>query len=130
MRRSRQAFSAPSKQMPSSNPKGDLSSIASISASSTISTPSSELLASKPRDPLKREQNSCYEHDNGLTVLFAIAESSRRCVTGGRHANRNDSERRVVQNKHDPAAHCAAAGLRKSPQDQSDRSNSGKAISS
>src|SRR5260370_33540430 len=67
MRLSRQAFSAPSKQMPSSNPKGDLSSIASISASSTISTPSSELLASKPRDStLKREQNSCYEHDNGL----------------------------------------------------------------
>jgi hypothetical protein len=29
--------------------------------------PSSKLLASKPRDcTLKREQNSCYEHDNGL----------------------------------------------------------------
>ena len=40
-------------------PRGDLNSIASISASSMISTPSSELLASKPRDSvLKREQNS------------------------------------------------------------------------
>ncbi len=32
-----------------------------------ISTPSSELSALKPRDStLKREQNSRYEHDNGL----------------------------------------------------------------
>jgi hypothetical protein len=32
--------------------------------------PSSKLLASKPRDcTLKREQNSCYEHDNGLNCL-------------------------------------------------------------
>src|SRR6266436_260743 len=42
MPHSRQAFSVPSKQMPGSNPKGDPNSIASISASSTISTPSSE----------------------------------------------------------------------------------------
>src|SRR5262249_42964518 len=67
MRHLRQAFSAPSKQMPGLNPRGDLNSIASISASSTISTPSSELSASKPRDSaLKREQNPRYEHDNGL----------------------------------------------------------------
>jgi hypothetical protein len=62
-----QAFSAPSKQTQSSNAKDELSSTASINASSTTLIPSSELLASKPRDStLKREQNSCYEHDNGL----------------------------------------------------------------
>src|SRR3979490_3064102 len=67
MRRSQQAFSAPSKQTQSSNAKDDLSSTASINASSTTLIPSSELLASKPRDStLKRQQNSCYEHDNGL----------------------------------------------------------------
>src|SRR6266436_4615458 len=67
MRRSPQAFSAPSKQTQSSNAKDELSSTASINASSTTSIPSSELLASKPRDcTLKREQNSCYKHDNGL----------------------------------------------------------------
>src|ERR1700730_8343590 len=67
MRRSRQAFSAPSKQTPNSNSNGDLSSIACINASSMISTLSSELSASKPRDfTIKREQNSRYEHDNGL----------------------------------------------------------------
>src|SRR6202022_4322083 len=67
MRRSQQAFSAPSKQTQSSNAKDELSSTASITASSTPLIPSSELLASKPRDStLKREQNSCYEHDNGL----------------------------------------------------------------
>src|SRR5271166_105978 len=67
MRRSPQAFSAPSKQTQSSNAKDELSSTASINASSTTLIPSSELLASKPRDcTLKREQNSCYEHDNGL----------------------------------------------------------------
>src|SRR3979411_2915986 len=67
MRRSQQAFSAPSKQTQSSNAKDELSSTASINASSTTLIPSSELLASKPRDStLKREQNSCYEHDNGL----------------------------------------------------------------
>src|SRR3981189_1276166 len=66
MRRSQQAFSAPSKQTQSSNAKDELSSTASINASSTTLIPSSELLASKPRDStLKREQNSCYEHDNG-----------------------------------------------------------------
>jgi hypothetical protein len=46
---------------------GDLNSTASISASSTISTPSSERSASKPPGSArKREQNSRYEHDNGL----------------------------------------------------------------
>ena len=60
-------FSAPSKQTQSSNAKDELSSTASINALSTTLIPSSELLASKPRDcTLKREQNSCYEHDNGL----------------------------------------------------------------
>src|SRR6266700_2374261 len=72
MPRSPQAFSAPSKQMPGLNPKGDLNSIVSISASSTISTPSSEPSASKPRDNNpKREQNSRYRHNNGLNVLPA-----------------------------------------------------------
>src|ERR1700722_9901094 len=69
MRRSQQAFSAPSKQTQSSNAKDELSSTASINASSTTLIPSSKLLASKPRDcTLKREQNSCYEHDNGLNA--------------------------------------------------------------
>src|SRR6266699_3381542 len=64
---SRQAFSAPSKPMPASNPKGDLSSIASISVSLTISIPSSEPSVSRPRDSApKREQNPRYRHDNGL----------------------------------------------------------------
>src|SRR5882757_1247916 len=64
-----QAFSAPSKQMHGSNPKGDLNSIASISTSSTISIPSSEPSASKPRDSkLKREQNPRYRRHNGLTT--------------------------------------------------------------
>src|SRR3982074_3053739 len=68
MRRSQQAFSAPSKQTQSSNAKDGLSATASINASSTTLIPSSKLLASKPRDcTLKREQNSCYEHDNGVT---------------------------------------------------------------
>src|ERR1700724_3821238 len=76
MRRSQQAFSAPSKQTQSSNAKAELSSTASINASSTTLIPSSELLASKPRDStLKREQNSCYEHDNGLIRSIAAASS-------------------------------------------------------
>src|SRR5262245_5053777 len=67
MRHLRQVFSAPSRPMPGSNPEDDLNSIASISASSTISTPSSEPSASKPRDSApKREQNPRYKHDNGL----------------------------------------------------------------
>src|SRR5258708_24702185 len=67
MPHSPQAFSVPSMQMSASNPRGDLNSIASISASSTISITSSEPSASKPRDPtLKREQNPRYSHDNGL----------------------------------------------------------------
>src|ERR1700676_4734364 len=66
-----QAFSAPSKQMHGSNPKGDLNSIASISTSSTISIPSSEPSASKPRDSkLKREQNPRYRRHNGLIQRF------------------------------------------------------------
>ena len=70
MRRSQQAFSAPSKQTQSSNAKDELSSTASINALSTTLISSSELLASKPRDcTLKREQNSCYEHNNGLIDL-------------------------------------------------------------
>src|SRR6266851_5931132 len=74
MPHSRQACSAPSKQMPGSNPKGDRSSIASISASSTISIPSSEPSASKPRDfNLKREQNPRYRQHNGLILRFLLA---------------------------------------------------------
>src|SRR3979490_2915137 len=73
MRRSQQAFSAPSKQTQSSNAKDELSSTASINASSTTLIPSSKRLASKPRDcTLKREQNSCYEHDNGLAKGSAL----------------------------------------------------------
>src|SRR6266481_7635050 len=85
MRRSPQAFSAPSKQTQSSNAKDELSSTASINASSTTLIPSSELLASKPRDSTlkreqnscyehEREQNSCYEHDNGLSGRTASGE--------------------------------------------------------
>src|SRR5712671_7457601 len=77
MPHSRQAFSAPSKQMPGSNPKGDLNSTASISVSSTISIPSSEQSASKPRDStLKREQNPRYRHDNGLILAPSKISSS------------------------------------------------------
>src|SRR5260221_3221045 len=69
MPHSRQAFSVPSRQMPGSNPKNDLNSIASISASSTISITSSGPSVSKPPDfALKREQNPRCGHDNGLTV--------------------------------------------------------------
>src|SRR4030081_3689336 len=81
MRRSQQAFSVPSKQTQSSNAKDDLSSTASINASSTTLIPSSKLLASKPRDcTLKREQNSCYEHDNGLNkeINAAFADPATR----------------------------------------------------
>src|SRR5438045_919026 len=81
MPHSRQAFSAPSKQMPGSNLKGDLNSITSTSASSTISIPSSEPSASKPRDPtLKREQNPRYSHDNGLTTS---SRRHRSALAGG-----------------------------------------------
>jgi hypothetical protein len=42
-----------------------------------ISTLSSELSASKPRDfTIKREQNSRYEHDNGLKKLERISDST------------------------------------------------------
>src|ERR1700726_3671135 len=76
MRRSQQAFSVPSKQTQSSNAKDELSSTASINASSTTLIPSSKLLASKPRDcTLKREQNSCYEHDNGLLSWLGRSRS-------------------------------------------------------
>jgi hypothetical protein len=61
MPHSQHAFSAPSKQTLGSNPKGNLNSIASISALSTISIPSSGPSAPKPRDStLKREQNPRY----------------------------------------------------------------------
>ena len=64
---SRQAFSTPSKQTFGLQPKGDLNSIAFISASSTISTPWSKPSASKPPDStLQREKNPRYRHDNGL----------------------------------------------------------------
>jgi hypothetical protein len=66
-----QAFSAPSKQTQSSNAKDELGSTTFINTLSTTSIASSELLALKPRDcTLKREQNSCYEHDNGLIILL------------------------------------------------------------
>src|ERR1700738_197465 len=85
MRRSQQAFSAPSKQTQSSNAKDELSSTASINASSTTLIPSSELLASKPRDStLKREQNSCYEHDNGLDADSAATNFRFRTATSKR----------------------------------------------
>src|ERR1700730_803553 len=94
MRRSQQAFSAPSKQTQSSNPKDALSSTASINALSTTLITSSELLASKPRDcTLKREQNSCYEHENRLNnthssrkPLAALPRTGAACPTQlGRH---------------------------------------------
>src|SRR5712671_4075241 len=99
MPHSRQAFSAPSKQMPGSNPKGDLNSTASISVSSTISIPSSEQSASKPRDStLKREQNPRYRHDNGLIsalldqicqhrreITFIIARLAFECIVNLRY---------------------------------------------
>src|ERR1700687_4784380 len=88
MPHSLQACSAPSKQMPGSNPKGDRSSIASISASSTISIPSYEPSVSKPRDfNLKREQNPRYRQHNGLTagignaVTELIVSIAKREVT-------------------------------------------------
>src|ERR1700730_12890848 len=86
MRRSQQAFSVPSKQTQSSNAKDELSSTASINASSTTLIPSSKLLASKPRDcTLKREQNSCYEHDKGLRYdpinLLLRQEKCQPCYT-------------------------------------------------
>src|SRR5712671_5734185 len=84
MPHSRQAFSAPSKQMPGSNPKGDLNSTASISVSSTISIPSSEQSASKPRDStLKREQNPRYRHDNGLSPCGLRSPLLRAPTTPG-----------------------------------------------
>src|ERR1700680_5273940 len=74
-----QAFSAPSKQMHGSNPKGDLNSIASISTSSTISIPSSEPSASKPRDSkLKREQNPRYRRHNGLKEARIVPAAASR----------------------------------------------------
>src|ERR1700730_9258223 len=95
MRRSQQAFSAPSKQTQSSNAKDELSSTASINASSTTLIPSSELLASKPRDStLKREQNSCYEHDNGLGASGRrISESCCATMTFWRFEERPDADR-------------------------------------
>src|ERR1700674_2301802 len=86
MRRSQQAFSESSKQTQSSNAKDELSSTASINASSTTLIPSSKLLASKPRDcTLKREQNSCYEHDNGLKPRWIQKHFSPRWARGKRY---------------------------------------------
>src|ERR1700716_2201014 len=100
MRRSQQAFSAPSKHTQSSNAKDELSSTASINASSTTLIPSSELLASKPRDStLKREQNSCYEHDNGL-------RRARQCLdatSANLHAIRRPATR-LVRSRNLPVA--------------------------
>jgi hypothetical protein len=71
MRRSPQAFSPSSKQTQSSNAKDELGSTTFINTLSTTSIASSELLALKPRDcTFEREQNSCYEHDNGLIILL------------------------------------------------------------
>jgi hypothetical protein len=58
--------------------------------------PSSKLLASKPRDcTLKREQNSCYEHDNGLKP----ANLYQGCV----YAWNAHREGKAIQSiKHDP----------------------------
>src|SRR5438552_9459375 len=69
MRRSPPDFSARSAQMPGSISKSDPSSIASISASSMISTPSSAPSVSKRHNKTaKREQNPHYSHYNGLTA--------------------------------------------------------------
>src|ERR1700730_3613767 len=102
MRRSQQAFSAPSKQTQSSNAKDELSSTASINASSTTLIPSSELLASKPRDStLKREQNSCYDHDNGLSHTGLSSPAYRdwaeyNALEDGRAVGHIDEDRRVM----------------------------------
>src|SRR5438552_13586651 len=69
MRRSPPDFSARSAQMPGSISKSDPSSIASISASSMISTPSSAPSVSKRHNKTaKREQNPHYSHYNGLNM--------------------------------------------------------------
>jgi hypothetical protein len=72
--------------------------------------PSSKLLASKPRDcTLKREQNSCYEHDNGLITKFfypwaaadVLATHSRQYLRSGTelHPKRfNRISRRITVN--------------------------------
>src|SRR4030081_2952668 len=97
MRRSQQAFSVPSKQTQSSNAKDELSSTASINASSTTLIPSSKLLASKPRDcTLKREQNSCYEHDNGLTIEERLVRVTAGSVTIEGNLNLPEKARAVV----------------------------------
>src|ERR1700704_1513730 len=99
MRRSQQAFSAPSKQTQSSNAKDELSSTASINALSTTLIPSSELLASKPRDyTLKQEQNSCYEHDkrsNGREGFGSPLRSENRLDRVGDFLEERARVRRV-----------------------------------
>ena len=67
------AFLAPSAPMLESTSKTDLSSTASISGSSMISTLSSARSASKPHNNgAKREQNPHYRHYNGLTGACAV----------------------------------------------------------
>jgi hypothetical protein len=52
-----------------------------------------KLLASKPRDcTLKREQNSCYEHDNGLSF---------RCIRGGEYSTIRQAKETVGQRRLD-----------------------------
>src|ERR1700704_1401238 len=98
MRRSQQAFSVPSKQTQSSNAKDEISSTASINASSTTLIPSSKLLASKPRDcTLKREQNSCYEHDNGLILVEQLPQPF---LNAGRSVFAQEFEHQAVERLH------------------------------
>jgi alcohol dehydrogenase (cytochrome c) len=76
--------------MHGSNPKGDLNSIASISTSSTISIPSSEPSASKPRDSkLKREQNPRYRRHNGLIYIPSASSCNQATLDpdAGKDAN-------------------------------------------
>src|ERR1700730_4480271 len=104
MRRSQQAFSVPSKQTQSSNAKDELTSTASINASSTTLIPSSKRLASKPRDcTLKREQNSCYEHDNGLNSPRRLDMSGGFPAQRGHCCVRVRALRRVSLDKLPPA---------------------------
>src|ERR1700730_8699069 len=115
MRRSQQAFSVPSKQTQSSNAKDELSSTASINASSTTLIPSSKLLASKPRDcTLKREQNSCYEHDNGL---YSAGRQSRRVVFRWLSSGSSGVHSNVVARTHSKQA-CRRRGHSRTPDDR------------
>ena len=74
-------------------------STASINALSTTLIPSSELLASKPRDyTLKQEQNSCYEHDkrsNGREGFGSPLRSENRLDRVGDFLEERARVRRV-----------------------------------